>query len=113
MRKIIIFSLLLLQGCATTFYGGVGYDFGGSELKGVLDTDTDTIVFRQDAWENPVGILGLRYPLGDHFELDYRHTSSLGSDEDLVNSDAVSFILKIGGSRRGWGMDNNQLARPR
>lgn len=111
MRMTIIFAALLLQGCATTLYGGVGYDFGGSELKGVLPTETDTIVFRQDAWENPVGILGLRYPMGDHFELDYRHTSSLGGD-DLINSDAVSVIMKIGGSRRGWGLDNNRLARP-
>ena len=104
MRKIIIFLALLLQGCATTLYGGVGYDIGGSELKGTLDTDTDTIVFRQDAWSNPVGIVGLRYPLGDNIELDYRHISSFGSN-DLVNSDAVSVLFKIGGSRRGWGQE--------
>lgn len=102
MRITIIIAALLLNGCATTLYGGVGYDVGGSELKGTLDTDTDTIVFRQDAWSNPVGILGLRYPMGKHFELDYRHISSFGSN-DLVNSDAVSVIMKIGGSREGWG----------
>ncbi len=112
MRKII-FLAALLQGCATSMYAGVGYDFGGSEIKGVADTDTDTIIFRQDAWSNPVGILGLRYPVGDHFEIDYRHTSSLGSGDDIVNSDAISVLLKIGGSRRGWGLDNNRLARPR
>lgn len=112
MRKIIFLSLLLLQGCATTLYGGVGYDFGGSELKGVLDTDTDSIVFRQDAWENPIGILGLRYPMGDHWELDYRHISSFGGD-DLINSDAISVIVKIGGSREGWGDNRDRLARPR
>jgi len=105
MRRIIIFSLLLLQGCATTLYGGVGYDVGGSEIKGVFDTDTDTIVFRQDAWDNPIGIVGLRYPLGENFEIDYRHISSLGTGHDIVNSDAVSVLFKIGGSRRGWGQE--------
>jgi len=93
----------MLSGCATTLYGGVGYDVGGSEVKGVLPTDTDTIVFRQDAWDNPIGIVGLRYPMGKHFELDYRHISSLGSGSDIVNSDAVSVIVKIGGSKEGWG----------
>jgi hypothetical protein len=103
LKKILPLALLL-SGCATTMYGGVGYDVGGSELKGTLPTDTDTIVFRQDAWSNPVGIVGLRYPIGDHFELDYRHISSFGSN-DLVNSDAVSVLIKIGGSRRGWGQE--------
>lgn len=112
MKTIIIFASILLSGCATTIYGGVGYDFGGSELKGVLETDTDSIVFRQDAWENPIGILGVRYPLGESFELDYRHISSFGGD-DLINSDSVSLIMKIGGSRRGWGLDHmDRLARP-
>ena len=96
---------MLLSGCATTMYAGVGYDIGGNEIKGVFDTDTDTIVFRQDAWKNPTGIVGLRYPLGENFELDYRHISSLGSGSDIVNSDNLSIIMKIGGSREGWGME--------
>jgi len=96
---------MLLSGCATTMYAGVGYDIGGNEIKGGFDTNTDTIVFRQDAWKNPTGIVGLRYPLGEHFELDYRHISSLGSGSDIVNSDNLSIIMKIGGSREGWGME--------
>jgi hypothetical protein len=104
MRKIIFLAALLLSGCATSMYAGVGYDIGGSEFKGVLATDTDTIVFRQEAWKNPVGIVGLRYPLGENFELDYRHISSIGGG-DLVNSDAISLLFKVGGSRQGWGME--------
>ncbi len=105
MKTIIILAALLLNGCATTIYAGLGYDVGQSDIKGVLDTDTDTIVFREEAWKNPVGIVGMRYPLGENFELDYRHISSLGSGPDIVNSDAISLLFKIGGSRRGWGLD--------
>ncbi|MFB3104985.1 MAG: hypothetical protein ACE1ZA_08660 [Pseudomonadales bacterium] len=106
MRTIIIFAALLLNGCAaTTIYAGVGYDVGGSDITGVLDTDTSTIVFREEAWKNPVGVVGMRYPLGENFELDYRHISSLGSGDDIVNSDAISLLFKIGGSRQGWGLE--------
>ena len=104
MKKIMILAAVLLNGCATTMYAGVGYDVGGSEFRGVADTDASTVIFRQDAWSNPVGIAGLRYPMGENFELDYRHISSFGS-HDLVNSDVLSVIFKIGGSRQGWGME--------
>ena len=107
MKKILPLALLL-SGCSTTMYGGIGYDIGGAQIQGVADTDTDTVIFQEDLWDNPIGIVGLRYPLGDHVELDYRHTSNLGSGNDIGQSDAVSVLIKIGGSRRGWGIRDDR-----
>lgn len=103
MKTIIIFAALLLSGCATTLYGGVGYDIGNNYVTGVTGPPRE-ILFREEAWKNPTGIIGLRYPVGENFELDFRHISSLGDGDDIVNSDNLSFLMKFGGSREGWGL---------
>ena len=77
LRYWISVSIILLNGCQ--LYGGLGHDFN----RGT------------DMWNNPVGIVGARQPLGKHFELDYRHVSNMGgSDEGAVNS--VSILVKVG-----------------
>ena len=99
---LVIAIALLFTGCATTMYAGVGYDIGNHEIRGVLESD-NPFAFTQETWDNPIGIIGLTYPLGEHWDLDYRHISPLGS-KDIVTSDALTVIVKIGGSRAGWGL---------
>ena len=100
---VCIALALLLGGCATTIYGGFGYDIGDNHVTGSIGPPRE-ILFREEAWKNPTGIIGARYPIGDDFELDFRHISSLGSGDDIVNSDNLSFLMKFGGSRSGWGL---------
>ena len=102
ISKILLFLPLLLCGCATSLHMGMGYDFSDSDINGVVDTDTETVIFHKEVWSNPVGIVGLSYPITEHLDLEYRHISSLGG-EDLISSDTLSVILTIGGSREGWG----------
>ncbi len=103
IRVSLLILAAALSGCATTIYGGVGTDVGRNYVTGVLVTD-NSIFFREEAWKNPTGVLGARYPIGDNFELDFRHVSSLGDGDDIVNSDNLSFLMKFGGSRSGWGL---------
>ncbi len=102
IRVSLLILVAALSGCATTIYGGIGYDIGQNMITGSTGPPRE-ILFREEAWKNPTGIIGLRYPVGENFELDFRHISSLGAGDDIVNSDNLSFLMKFGGSREGWG----------
>lgn len=106
---MIRFGLLIMllvacahnAGCAsTTFYGGAGVNIANPGVRVIYPDEAGSLAgqtaFETDYWRNPVGILGVRQPLGDHFELDYRHISSMGG-HDSVSSDAVSFLFKFEG----------------
>ena len=88
MNNIIPYAALLLvmTGCANTqIYGGVGSDHTNSGY-----------------WNNPIGVAGIRQPLGEHLELEYRHQSSMGGHDDAT-SDAITLNIEFRGSDFGLG----------
>jgi len=103
MRKLLILGVVLLAGCATRLEMGIGYDVLSNQVEGITEINGETIFFEEDAWADPIGIIGLSWDLSPNWKLDYRHISSL-DDNDIVTSDALSIIFMVGGSREGWGM---------
>jgi len=86
MKALLVLVVLLLTGCATQFYAGVGYDLSDSTFD------------QENVWHNPVGVVGGSFPIGNAVVLDYRHISNMGGS-DVIESSVVSVLVVFGGDK--------------